>query len=191
MLACFTSFDLVVVVVLLLFVLDFEGFSNLHLCFHPQTYLDYFSRALEFEYRDSGITVQCLTPFYVATRMTRYSETLSKTNFFIPTAASFAHSAVKTLGYSSRTTGYFPHTIQVSEVSWCSDLKNQIKCWKLKFHADNHTCLSCEQVCSMNWLNFFGSFNSFFNWSVSRRRVTSLHHTMQICEINLCEIWEA
>ncbi|KAK7473641.1 hypothetical protein BaRGS_00035119 [Batillaria attramentaria] len=83
-----------------------------------KTYLDYFSRALEFEYRDNGITVQCLMPFYVATRMTRYSETLSKTSFFIPSAATFARSAVRTLGYSSRTTGYFPHTIQ----QWVSNI---------------------------------------------------------------------
>ena len=78
-----------------------------------QTYLDYFSQGLEFEYRDQGITVQCLMPFYVATRMTRYSETLSRTSLFIPSAATFASSAVQTLGFSSRTTGYFPHTFLV------------------------------------------------------------------------------
>ncbi|KAL8572774.1 hypothetical protein ACOMHN_030356 [Nucella lapillus] len=76
-----------------------------------KAYLDYFSRALEFEYRDCGITVQCLLPFYVSTRMTRYSETLSRTSLFIPSAPTFARSAVKTLGYSAHTTGYFPHTV--------------------------------------------------------------------------------
>ncbi|KAK7098894.1 inactive hydroxysteroid dehydrogenase-like protein 1 [Littorina saxatilis] len=83
-----------------------------------KSYLDYFSQALEYEYRDDGITVQCLMPFYVATRMTRYSETLSKTSFFIPNADTFARSAVRTLGFSTRTTGYFPHTMQ----SWITAL---------------------------------------------------------------------
>jgi hypothetical protein len=55
-------------------------------------------------------------PFYVATRMTRFSETLSKTSFFIPDAVSFARSAVRLLGYSPRTSGYFSHVLQVS---WC------------------------------------------------------------------------
>ncbi|XP_076471271.1 inactive hydroxysteroid dehydrogenase-like protein 1 [Babylonia areolata] len=76
-----------------------------------KAYLDYFSRALEFEYKEEGIVVQCLVPFYVSTRMTRYSETLSKTSLFIPSAATFAHSAVRTLGFSSHTTGYLPHTV--------------------------------------------------------------------------------
>ncbi|XP_025087589.1 inactive hydroxysteroid dehydrogenase-like protein 1 [Pomacea canaliculata] len=77
-----------------------------------KTYLDYFCRGLEYEYKDSGITVQCLMPFYVATQMTSFSKTLSRTSFFIPSAPTFARSAIRTLGYSSRTTGYFPHTLQ-------------------------------------------------------------------------------
>ena len=53
-------------------------------------------------------------PFYVATRMTRYSNTLSRPSLLIPDAEHFASNAIKTLGYTSRTTGYWPHTVQVS-----------------------------------------------------------------------------
>ncbi|XP_063400766.1 inactive hydroxysteroid dehydrogenase-like protein 1 isoform X1 [Mytilus trossulus] len=80
-------------------------------------FLDYFARGLQYEYRNSGVIVQSLMPFYVATRMTRYSQTLSKPGLFIPSADTYAKSAIATLGYSSRTSGYWPHTIQ----AWISD----------------------------------------------------------------------
>ncbi|KAK3102348.1 hypothetical protein FSP39_010677 [Pinctada imbricata] len=82
-----------------------------------KSFLDYFARSLQYEYKNTGVVVQSLKPFYVATRMTRYSKTLSKPSLLIPTADDYASSAIKTLGYSSRTSGYWPHTIQ----SWFSE----------------------------------------------------------------------
>ncbi|XP_059168655.1 inactive hydroxysteroid dehydrogenase-like protein 1 [Physella acuta] len=76
-------------------------------------YLDYFIHGLAYEYGQSGVTFQCLIPFYTATRMTGYSERLSKTRFLIPNAEAYARSAVCTLTKSSCTTGYFPHTLQL------------------------------------------------------------------------------
>jgi 17beta-estradiol 17-dehydrogenase / very-long-chain 3-oxoacyl-CoA reductase len=81
-----------------------------------QQYLKYFMKALEYEYRSSGVTFQCLVPFYVATRMTRYSSTLSSPNLFIPTATEYARHALKTLGWSRETPGYWPHSVQVGGV---------------------------------------------------------------------------
>lgn len=80
-------------------------------------FLDYFARGLQYEYKDSGVIIQSLMPFYVATRMTRYSQTLSKPSLMIPSADDYARSAVATLGYTSRTSGYWPHTIQ----AWFSE----------------------------------------------------------------------
>lgn len=77
-------------------------------------YVDYFVQALKYEYKNSGVVIQSLTPLYVATRMTRYSETLSNPNLLIPSASVYARHAVATLGYSARTTGYLPHSIMVS-----------------------------------------------------------------------------
>ena len=78
-----------------------------------QRYLDYFIHSLAYEYRNSGVTFQCLIPFYTATRMTGYSERLSKGGWIVPDAARYASSAVETFGRSQCTTGYFPHTLQV------------------------------------------------------------------------------
>ncbi|ELU03062.1 hypothetical protein CAPTEDRAFT_167281 [Capitella teleta] len=77
-----------------------------------KAYLDYFMRALSYEYSASGVAFQCLQPFYVATRMTSYSATLSSPSLFIPSATTYARNALMTLGWSQRTTGYWPHTIQ-------------------------------------------------------------------------------
>ena len=79
-----------------------------------QNFLDYFMRGLSYEYRNSGVTFQCLMPFYVATRMTSYSSTLSKASVLIPSARTYVQHALSTLGWTSRTSGYWPHTVQVS-----------------------------------------------------------------------------
>ncbi|GFO43637.1 inactive hydroxysteroid dehydrogenase-like protein 1 [Plakobranchus ocellatus] len=76
-------------------------------------YLDYFIHSLAYEYRDSGVTFQCLIPFYTATRMTGYSERLSKGGWIVPDASRYANSAIETFGRSQCTTGYFPHTLQL------------------------------------------------------------------------------
>ncbi|XP_074014306.1 inactive hydroxysteroid dehydrogenase-like protein 1 isoform X2 [Numenius arquata] len=77
-----------------------------------KTYLDYFSRALHYEYASKGIFVQSLTPFVIATKMVACSSTASKRSFFFPSAEEYASHAVSTLGLSTRTTGYWKHAIK-------------------------------------------------------------------------------
>ena len=81
-----------------------------------QTYLDYFSRSIEYEYKDKGIIVQSLLPSYVATKMTDFGHKMPRTSFLIPSACVYARHALSTLGVSNRTTGYWPHTLQVGEL---------------------------------------------------------------------------
>ncbi|NXF16907.1 HSDL1 protein, partial [Rhodinocichla rosea] len=77
-----------------------------------KSYLDYFSRALHYEYASKGIFVQSLTPFMAATKMLSFSSTVSTSPIFFPTAEEYASHAVSTLGLSIRTTGYWKHAIQ-------------------------------------------------------------------------------
>ncbi|CAH1786831.1 unnamed protein product [Owenia fusiformis] len=77
-----------------------------------KAYIDYFSRAINYEYKSKGIIVQSLMPFYVATRMTRFSDALSKPSLLVPSATKYVQHALCTLSYSTRTTGYWPHTLQ-------------------------------------------------------------------------------
>ncbi|XP_014788299.1 inactive hydroxysteroid dehydrogenase-like protein 1 [Octopus bimaculoides] len=76
-------------------------------------YVDYFVQALQYEYRDSGVIFQSLVPLYVATRMTHFSATLSNPNLLIPSASVYARHAITTLGFSNRTTGYWPHSLML------------------------------------------------------------------------------
>ncbi|XP_008395469.1 inactive hydroxysteroid dehydrogenase-like protein 1 [Poecilia reticulata] len=68
-------------------------------------YLDHFSRALHFEYSDKGIFIQSLIPFQI-------SSSSSAEGWFAPSPEVYARHAVSTLGVSTRTTGYWPHTLQ-------------------------------------------------------------------------------
>ncbi|XP_051485248.1 inactive hydroxysteroid dehydrogenase-like protein 1 [Apus apus] len=77
-----------------------------------KTYLDYFSRALHYEYASKGIFVQSLTPFLIATKMVEHSSVASKPSFFFPSAEEYASYAISTLGLSIRTTGYWQHAIE-------------------------------------------------------------------------------
>ncbi|XP_042690651.1 inactive hydroxysteroid dehydrogenase-like protein 1 isoform X1 [Centrocercus urophasianus] len=77
-----------------------------------KAYLDYFSRALYYEYASKGIFVQSLTPFVIATKMVSCSSVTSKRSFFFPSAEEYASHAISTLGLSKRTPGYWKHSIE-------------------------------------------------------------------------------
>eukprot|EP00112_Aurelia_sp_Birch-Aquarium-sp1_P005305 Seg160.1 transcript_id=Seg160.1/GoldUCD/mRNA.D3Y31 product="Hydroxysteroid dehydrogenase-like protein 1" protein_id=Seg160.1/GoldUCD/D3Y31 len=66
---------------------------------------DFFSRALNYEYKSKGVVIQSVQPFYVSTRMTNFM----KPNFLVPDATTFVEHAVKTLPYTTRTFGYWSH----------------------------------------------------------------------------------
>ncbi|NXG16148.1 HSDL1 protein, partial [Grallaria varia] len=75
-------------------------------------YVDYFSRALQYEYASKGIFVQSLTPGAIATKMIAFNSFTAKRSFFVPSAEEYASHAVSTLGLSKRTTGYWKHAIE-------------------------------------------------------------------------------
>ncbi|XP_009676549.1 inactive hydroxysteroid dehydrogenase-like protein 1 isoform X2 [Struthio camelus] len=79
-----------------------------------KSYMDYFSRALHYEYASKGIFFQSLTPFIVTTKMVACSSIVSKRSFFFPSAEEYASQAISTLGLSKRTTGYWKHALQVT-----------------------------------------------------------------------------
>ncbi|NXF29214.1 HSDL1 protein, partial [Nyctibius bracteatus] len=77
-----------------------------------KTYLDYFSRALHYEYASKGIFVQSLTPSVIATKKVACGSATSKRSFFFPSAEEYASHAISTLGLSTRTAGYWKHAIK-------------------------------------------------------------------------------
>ncbi|NXL49908.1 HSDL1 protein, partial [Podilymbus podiceps] len=77
-----------------------------------KAYLDYFSRSLHYEYASRGIFVQSLTPFIIATKLSAFINTASERPFLVPSAEEYASHAVSTLGLSTRTTGYWKHSLK-------------------------------------------------------------------------------
>ena len=77
-----------------------------------KAYLDFFSRGLQVEYSGKGLTIQTLSPSYICTTMTSFSEKMTRPSFFVPSPQAFAQSSIRTLGFSSHTTGYWPHSLQ-------------------------------------------------------------------------------
>lgn len=82
--------------------------------FHAQKFVEKFSRELNTEYNGNGkkgfnITVQCVMPGYVATKMSK----IARTSWLVPSPDKFVRSALQTTGLEPVTTGYMPHTLMV------------------------------------------------------------------------------
>ena len=77
-----------------------------------KAYMDFFSRGLQTEYSSKNITIQTICPSYICTSMTSFSPSLSTPSFFVPTPEDFAANAVKTIGFSNYTTGFWTHSLQ-------------------------------------------------------------------------------
>ncbi|XP_073515430.1 inactive hydroxysteroid dehydrogenase-like protein 1 isoform X2 [Phyllobates terribilis] len=80
-----------------------------------KAHLEAFSRQLASEVSSSGIFVQCLTPLCVGSKSTSSYRPLP---MFAPSPEVYARHAVRTLGFSTRTTGYWAHSLQLSASRW-------------------------------------------------------------------------
>ncbi|XP_067316902.1 very-long-chain 3-oxoacyl-CoA reductase-B-like [Anolis sagrei] len=79
-----------------------------------KAFVDFFSRALDVEYRSKGIIVQCVLPMFVDTNMTKLF------NFRIAKMSPevYAHKALNTVGFTNRTSGCLSHSLQSAMVEW-------------------------------------------------------------------------
>ncbi|KAK1683888.1 hypothetical protein QYE76_044736 [Lolium multiflorum] len=72
-----------------------------------KAYVDQFSKSLHVEYKNKGIDVQCQAPMYVATKMA----SIRKASLFAPSPETYAHAAVRYIGYEPRCTPHWAHTL--------------------------------------------------------------------------------
>ncbi|XP_013780318.1 inactive hydroxysteroid dehydrogenase-like protein 1, partial [Limulus polyphemus] len=87
-----------------------------------KAYVDWLSRALDYEYRSKGIVFQTLLPSYISTKPTSFT----KPGYIIPDTCTFVNSALSTVGTARRTTGYWTHGLQWW---WCEHLPENL--WNL------------------------------------------------------------
>nr|GEV96292.1 very-long-chain 3-oxoacyl-CoA reductase-like protein At1g24470 [Tanacetum cinerariifolium] len=91
-------------------------------------YVDQLSRSLYVEYKHLGIDVQCQVPLYVYTNMTSHSM-VEKSSLFTPTPDEYVKAAVRHIGYESRCTPYWAHSIQWFFASLAPDFL--LDAWRL------------------------------------------------------------
>lgn len=78
-----------------------------------EAFVNAFSRALDYECRSSGITVQTLLMGPVSFSANKQQISSFISSIFIPPASTYAYHAVRTIGYSQTTTGYWVHGVLV------------------------------------------------------------------------------
>ncbi|XP_028654032.1 very-long-chain 3-oxoacyl-CoA reductase-B-like [Erpetoichthys calabaricus] len=83
-------------------------FPMINMYASTKIFINYFSEALNAEYMDKGIIVQCVMPFFVSTNMTYKM----RTNLFVKDANAFANEALNTVGYTTLTSGCLSHALQ-------------------------------------------------------------------------------
>ncbi|XP_028812779.1 very-long-chain 3-oxoacyl-CoA reductase-B [Denticeps clupeoides] len=72
-----------------------------------KAFVDFFSRGLDAEYKNKGIIIQSVLPFYVATKLSKIRRaTLDK-----PSPERYVAAELNTVGLQSQTNGYLPHAI--------------------------------------------------------------------------------
>lgn len=77
-----------------------------------KAYVIKFTEALQAEYRNTGITIQCIKPGFVQTAMN--ASTVGSLSRLTDTdAIKYSSVAVRTLGYTNNTYGHWSHGFQV------------------------------------------------------------------------------
>ena len=84
-----------------------------------KAYMDFLSKALAYEY--PKITIQTISPMYVCTDMVGFSPILRSSRFFVPSPEAFVSQAIRTIGFSNDTTGYWSHGLQTTLMN-CFDV---------------------------------------------------------------------
>ena len=100
------------------------NFPSLKMAFHNCYHINDVSRSqsifsiftgLSYEYTDKGITIQCLCPGPVETDMIRGlmkgEEKQMSMSWMIPEVSKYTASAMRTLGFSFHTMGYWTHSL--------------------------------------------------------------------------------
>jgi 17beta-estradiol 17-dehydrogenase / very-long-chain 3-oxoacyl-CoA reductase len=74
-----------------------------------KSFVEKFSRAINAEYRDKGITCQCQVPFYVATKLAKMRKSLT-----VPTPTAYVNMAIKWVGYpnDALVSPFWIHAVQ-------------------------------------------------------------------------------
>ncbi|OWR55138.1 very-long-chain 3-oxoacyl-CoA reductase [Danaus plexippus] len=98
-----------------------------------KAYVEKFSEGLEMEYSKRGIIVQCVLPGLVCSNMSG----IRRSTLIAPTAKTFVKSAISLVGTTSKTTGYFPHTLFFCVVNSIHSVASRFSVWLVTRSMEN------------------------------------------------------
>lgn len=93
-----------------------------------KVFVDFFSRCLNAEYSSKGVIVQCVLPYYVATKMSR----IRNPNVFAPGPTTYVRQALGTVGVESRTMGCWSHALQNWFISRVPNWMRETLTWNVQ-----------------------------------------------------------
>lgn len=93
-------------------------FTFFHFMF--QAFVIKFTEGLSQEYSNKGIILQCVTPGYVATNMSKFRNT----SFLVPSSESFVKTALSIINTDWLTDGYFSHTLMHSTLNFLKSISS-------------------------------------------------------------------
>ncbi|KAK8393181.1 hypothetical protein O3P69_013293 [Scylla paramamosain] len=85
-----------------------------------KAFVSSFSHALEYEYRQSGITVQTVHPSFIKTNMLSSFPHVHNRGFIAPKPADWVSSCLSTLGYYRTTGGTWGHAVAIFILTTCN-----------------------------------------------------------------------
>ncbi|KAG0729234.1 Inactive hydroxysteroid dehydrogenase-like protein 1 [Chionoecetes opilio] len=108
-----------------------------------KSFVSSFSKALELECRQSGITVQTVQPGLVCTNMTSYASSFRQPSMINASPDAYVSNALTTLGYNKTTAGTWSHAFQTF-------VMNQSNEQLLMSHLANHMESIMEEMPFIN-----------------------------------------
>ncbi|XP_034192267.1 very-long-chain 3-oxoacyl-CoA reductase [Osmia lignaria lignaria] len=90
-----------------------------------KAYVVKLSQDLAVEAEPHGVTVQCIVPAMVATKMSK----IKKTTWMAPSAEKFVESSLKTIGIELISTGYPPHYLLLASVNVLRSICEKATIW--------------------------------------------------------------
>ncbi|XP_045481814.1 very-long-chain 3-oxoacyl-CoA reductase-like [Harmonia axyridis] len=90
-----------------------------------KAYVQKFSVDLATEYQKDGLIIQCVCPGYVATNLSK----IKNSTWMAPSPREFVESAMKTVGVTDITTGYFPHSLMNAVINTLESISTKLSRW--------------------------------------------------------------
>lgn len=98
-----------------------------------KAYIEKFSVDLSDEYSKHNIVIQCVSPGFVATKMSK----IRRSTWMAPTPETFVRKALRTIGVHRQTTGYVPHALLVGVVQTLDAISPKLSRWLIMRTMEN------------------------------------------------------